>query len=189
MKKIILFASILLTLSSCALLDLLNKKKRNEEFEYFAFNEKTKAAINKSDVYVTKLTKIDSLNTALYEVRTRFANDAKHIGSWDFSAKPSEILNDEINAKAIELGANYIILFEKRDCDYIDLVRGTITGLEGNNCYIILYYHLPAEKLENRHKLIKTPDIKTNPEPAEKSEEAHQTTPPTTKIITKHKNH
>lgn len=189
MKKIILAAAIVFTLSSCALLDLLNHKKRNEEFEYFAFNEKNKATIHKGDVYVTKLTKIDSLNTALYEVRTRFANDAKHIGSWDFSSKPSQAIRDEIDAKAIELGANYIILFEKRDCDYIDLARGTITGLEGNNCYIILYYYLPAEKLESRHNLIppKTPNT-AKPEPvAEEAPDHHAT--PTAKTIIKHKKH
>ncbi len=140
MKKIILLASVL-ALASCA--SLFNGSKKHEEFEYFSFNEKNKPSIRKPDIYMTKVTKIESLNSSIAEVNSKYDHKVKPVGSWEFSQKPSKTLKDEILNKAIELGANYVIMFEKKDCDTIDFKKGDFEALVGTNCYKMVYYYVP----------------------------------------------
>lgn len=134
MKKLALFAA-LLAITSCALFG----SKRHEEFEYYGFNETNKTTVRKSEVILTKVSKVESLNNAIDEVKNK--SGVKKVASWDFSSKPSKTLQDEIIAKAIEYGANQIILFERKDCDTIDLKKDDVDTLKGTNCYRIYYYN------------------------------------------------
>ena len=116
MKKIILKVislAIIFNLAACA------NGKRNEEIQYYSFNEKNKASVKKADIYITRVTKAETLATNIADITSKHGSNVKQIGSWDFTQKPSSTTKDEITNKAVELGANYVIIFEKKDCDTI----------------------------------------------------------------------
>ncbi len=140
MKKIILL-SAMFALASCAYSD---NSKNNEEIQYYSFNEKNKPVVKKEDIYITRVTKTETLNSEIASISSKY-NGSKAIGSWEFSQKPSKKLKDEITDKAVELGANNIILFEKKNCGNIDIKKNQVEAKPGNNCYYILYYNLPAD--------------------------------------------
>ena len=117
--------------------------KRNEEMQFYGFNEKNKASVRKDEIYMTRVTKVETLNAHIADITSKYGNNAKQIGSWDFTQKPSKTLKDEITSKAVELGANYVIALEKKDCDTIDIVKNNVEPLVGSNCHHILYYNLP----------------------------------------------
>lgn len=152
MKKVILLSAIVV-LSSCS---YFNNGKNNEEMQYFGFNEKNKPVIKKEDIYITRVTKTETLAGEIAYIKDRYGIYAKPIGSWDFSQKPSAKLKDEITDKAVELGANNIIIFEKKDCGNIDLKRNEVEKLPGTNCYRILYYNLPVDLKDNKESKPKT---------------------------------
>ncbi|MFT6077428.1 MAG: hypothetical protein ACJA02_000936 [Myxococcota bacterium] len=139
MKKLILLVTIL-CLSSCV------NKKANEEFQFFSLNERNKPIVKKSDIYLTKVTRFNTFDKATAKVVSKYNNKVDVSGSWSFVQKPSKTLKEEMFTKAIDLGANYIIMFEKTNCDALDIERGRFEFLEGTNCYRIDYYNLPEEK-------------------------------------------
>ena len=162
MKKIILLSAIF-TLSSCS---YFNGSKKNEEMQYYSFNEKNKQVVKKEDIYITRVTKTETLAAETAYLNSKYGNHSKPIGSWDFSQKPSAKLKDEITNKAIELGANHIVIFEKKDCVNIDIKKNEVEKLTGTNCYHILYYNLPIEIKEA--KTTKTESTPNKPEEASK---------------------
>ncbi|MFT7087672.1 MAG: hypothetical protein ACJAZX_001112 [Rickettsiales bacterium] len=166
MKNIILLTTIF-CLSSCALLS--KNEKRNEEYQYYSFNERSKPTIERLDIFMTKVTKFDTFADATKEVKDKYQDQVRPVGSWDFSQKPSQTLKGEILNKAIDLGANYVVMFEKRNCDILDLKRSRFEAIEGFNCYGILYYNLPnivPDKVEEKKlpraesRKLKTPEAK-----------------------------
>ncbi|MFT6332440.1 MAG: hypothetical protein ACJAW3_000777 [Lentimonas sp.] len=144
MKKLQVTLIIILSfaISSCT----LQNQKRHEEFQYFNFNEKDKPNVKKSDIYFTKVTKIQTLNGSINQVEYDYKGSAKQVSSWEFSQKSSKTLKEEITDKAIEYGANYVILFEKKNCENINLASGNIDPMEGSYCYRIFYYNRPDIK-------------------------------------------
>ncbi|MFT7098817.1 MAG: hypothetical protein ACJAS6_000683 [Rickettsiales bacterium] len=165
MKKLILLATIL-CLTSCI------NKKSNEEFQFFSFNEENKPIIKKSDIYLTKVTRFNSFFKATEKVAKDYNGKIDISGSWDFSQKPSKKLKDEIFNKAIKLGSNYIIMFEKTNCSILDLERGRFDSEEGINCYSAQYYNLPEELTETKNQEIEVPAEITKPEIELKKKEA-----------------
>jgi len=160
MKKILLLSAIL-ALSSCS---YFNGGKNNEEMQYYSFNEKNKQIVKKEDIYITKVTKTETLAAEIAYLNSKYIANSKPIGSWDFSQKPSAKLKDELTDKAVELGANHILIFEKKDCGNIDIKRNEVEKLPGTNCYRVLYYNLPIDVKE-----IKAPKIEVTPSKPEES--------------------
>jgi len=151
MKNIILLL-VALGLISCA-----KSVKNNEEIQYYNFNERQKAVVQKDDIYLTKVTKSETLSGSLSNISSK--KNSKLIGSWDFSQNPSKTLKGEIEDKAVELGANHIVLFEKKNCEDIDMTTYEIKSSEKSHCYRIWYYQVP----EDMKKVILKPAINALP--------------------------
>jgi hypothetical protein len=155
MKKITLLLTTL-TLFSCA---TYNNIKNNEEFQYYDFNEKAKSIVDKSDIYITKVTKTETFSNSVSNIKSK--ENVKLVGSWDFSQAPSKTIQHEINNKATHLGANHIVIFEKKNCQNTSTKDSTPAT---QNCYNILYYYVPelASKTPN-----KKPEINAAPKAPE----------------------
>ncbi len=153
MKKIILLL-VALGLVSC-----IKSVKYNEEIQHYSFNERRKAVVQKFDIYFTKVTKPETLSSSISNIKSK--NNSKLVGSWDFSQKPSKTLKDEIENKAIELGANHIILFEKKNCEDIDMKTHHVQSSEGSRCYRIWYYYVPEVVKKIVDPKPATPEVKT----------------------------
>jgi hypothetical protein len=122
-------------LVALGLISCVNGVKNNEEIQYYNFNESQKADIQKDNIYLTKVTKSETLTSSLENIRSK--KNSKLIGSWDFSQIPSKTLKNEIENKAVELGANHIVLFEKKNCEDIDMATYRIQDSEASYCYRI----------------------------------------------------
>lgn len=146
MKKVLILLSII-ALSSCS---YFLYDKNNEEVQYFSFNEKTKLKVRKDEIYLTKVTKSDTLSEVTADIKSKYGNSAKLIGSWEFSQRPSKELKDEITNKAIEFGSNHIVMFEKKDCYNLDKKNEVEVAKSGFNCYRIFYYTQPDEYKNNK---------------------------------------
>jgi hypothetical protein len=128
--------------------------------------------------HLSKVTKPETLSYSITNVSSK--KDAKLAGSWDFSQTPSKTLKNEIESKAIELGANHIILFEKKNCEDIDMKTYDVQTLEGSHCYRIWYYHSPekVKEITNQHSVINAiPKATTSKSVYGKSVVAVPTTP------------
>ena len=151
--------NIILLLIALGLISCVKSVKSNEEIQYYSFNERQKAVVQKADIYLTKVTKSETLSSSIAGSRSQ--KNSKLVGSWDFSQNPSKTLKNEIENKAVELGANHIILFEKKNCEDIDMRTFEVKNSEESLCYRIWYYHIP----EDMKKVIQKPAINALPQP------------------------
>ncbi len=150
--------NIILLLVALGLISCVKGVKNNEEIQYYNFNERQKAAVQIADIYITKVTKPETLSSSITSVKSK--DGSKLVGSWDFSQTPSKTLKNEIKNKAVELGANHILLFEQKNCENINMLTYAVQSSDQSYCYRIWYHYVPELDV----KPVVIPAVSTQPE-------------------------